>query len=306
VVPPDCPAPSAYAPGVTYETYIVDVVGRTEMVIVVPYYSSEAFSSTTLLGPSGADTRFTRLLVFPADVAQGFTGSPVNIPYNVFIRGGKDYELAVPWGNLLGRYTIVAESGGNSVPVFGERVTDLLQLTRRFCLNAIFNTTNDTDTYRSVMLPLDGYPNGTTGLSPYAEIITQAYEIPFWKYLASAYLGRTGGYRYKFVKLAEFSCRAYLTQDRIGITDVPVDTNSLSPLVVSPKDQSVIEIEIPSTINRLFTPGFNSATNSMEFGSYVLTITNVEASGMSFDLYSSVADDFTCRGFLCAPFLRAL
>jgi len=315
VVPPGSTSPASYVPGITYETFLVDVVGRTEAIISVPYYNSDTFTSMSPLSTSSLLSNFTRLVVFCIDVVQGQTGTPTNLPYNVFVRAGKDFELAVPLGSVLKQYVVTqsgesssAGSGESSVATFGEKVTDLLQLSRRFSFDARFNT-NNISAYGIVALPCDGFFNSTTtSIGGPVPIIVYLHLNPFYKYLASAYLGRTGGYRFKFYKRLDCSVRAWILQaGGYGLGPVGQQPYLVAPIALSTKDNAVLELEIPSQCSELFTAGYNAATGVPAGSSgYTLSIENLLTvdTAMELDMYSAGADDFKVGGFLCAPLLK--
>jgi len=48
IVPPNEAAPLTYTPGINYLTTLVDIVGRTEVIVKVPFFSSQQFNTIGL------------------------------------------------------------------------------------------------------------------------------------------------------------------------------------------------------------------------------------------------------------------
>jgi len=123
------------------------------------------------------------------------------------------------------------------------------------------------------------------------------------RYIAVAYLGCSGGTRYKIV-----SSNINTRYKAIVQTNVPgqvatsiVDLGRGSSYM----DSLMSEYEIPSYITQNFTMASRAFVKSAVTGSpvncLVFQANNTDAIGDKIHVYYSTADDFILKGFLCAP-----
>lgn len=232
VIPNGYPVPATYEPYSQYRTTTVEVVGRTEALVTVPYEYSANYQDNFYFTIAAAnDITRVRVVVFELDAVQG---TPAGAPYlymNVYIRAGNNFSLARPTMNVMKGYCtnlprntaplsapIEAEEGTEvsrviveganddgtlNAYVFGENIQDLNLLLRRPCYNATFQVST-VSTIDFVVIPLPGFRAtqltnvGVTGAG-IQPILLSSLAMTYVDYISRAYLGSTGGYRHKIL-----------------------------------------------------------------------------------------------------------
>lgn len=315
IVPPLQTSPVVYAPSITFKTIMVDIAGRTEVIVDVPYMSPSNYQTVDYLSVVSS-TAYTRIAIVPIDVAQGFTGTPPDVRYNVYVSAGDDYELANPFLDLINQYVIT--QGKTNVATFGESVTDLLQLTRRpVRYTQYFPGT----TAHLVTLPM--YPLTRT-VNPGATFgVSSAFSVPisllglsatYTGWIGSAYLGMSGGMRYKLLKSESTAAGTYeisVTHANCGnktSVDLSLEGNGRGCSVV---DDDIQEVELPMMVPGAFVfaaryfgsdPTTRGATKTCDCISIYRPWLGVSTGTQ---LYQSAAEDFILKGFLCTPTITA-
>lgn len=292
-------APIAYNGNNTYLTTLVDICGRTEVVVDVPFFSLYKYNQVEpFIDANYSGLEYTRVYVKYISTTQGQAGTPSNIRFNAFIRAGADFEVSNPiMTNVDG---LVVVQGKCNTDTFGEEIVDLLQLTRRSV--EYINVDSSGSNYPIYGLPFTAGDFGPAGHVFPASTFCRSYA----SYIGLAYLGMRGGFRYKFIDAA------YSNQPINGPTKYSLslqlpgidyaDATIGSPLYISPN--RVAEIEIPSQTISDFTfaaryYGRIMADKDMDV---LVAYNGVNDVNYARVLVSS-ADDFTLRGFLCSPVL---
>lgn len=320
IVPPNSIAPTSYSAGITYPVTLVDVVGRTETVVTVPFYHTKPFmeldAHNNVVSVSG-----TRIVILRVFATQGQSGTATNLPVNVYVRAGPDFEWAVPnsFRNaetlvIQGDLGIVEIQGdlvdSASVPVFGEKVEDLLQLTRRSTYVA--NITGALGV--ELNLPFYGFPEAATtvgvtalGTTPINYTISTSVAL---RRLMSAYIGCSGGIRYKLLNPTGTYYLLANRYDTVGTVSRPARpapyNRQPSGTAVSFTENKLIEVELPMQTPEFFVHAAR-ATGQTAAGSnpgQVLNIRTATAATMDLAVYHSAADDFVCRGWLTTPLVQ--
>lgn len=293
-IPPGVAAPSSYAPGMNLPTTIVDICGTTEIVINVPYLYSENYREVGIpheyLSPS---TAFPRLKLFYLGECQGFSGTPSNIPYNVYIKAGDDYQLAVPTLNNINRseYVPVIPEGALNVATFGENVEDVLQLTRRFSPISRLNDITG-------MLGYPLYGNRARSDLVFNQPLTDYLgNYTFLSYIMMCYNCVKGGVRYKYINESTLNNGIHkamsFTGSPFSVTD-DIDNYTGDGIAI---DRLKMEVEIPSRAPCAFVsgPGYYYGWSNLAIQ---LLVINGPFIGT---LYQAAADDFVVRSFLYTP-----
>lgn len=313
VVPPNQTAPSSYTTSIGYLTTLVNISGRTEVIVKVPYFAVTNYLSVlghldNMYSGVSLDTTKTRIVLVYIDSAQGFTGTPPNIPYNVYVRGGPDFELACPSCENMTDY-VIQQSGRVNVSTFGENVKDLLQLTRRPCLAMQLQSVPSI-----FALPMFPVQAGLTSIGLTGGVSTaitvDATRNTFTSWLGSCYMGCTGGSRWKL-----FSPGGVGTwRATVGLQ--PVGGNTILPALAPngrgfsiQQRSDLTEVEVPSLTIGNFTFaaryfGVNGASWKPCDGVIFYLVSSTGPTNV--DCYHSTADDFVLRGFLCPPVVKTV
>lgn len=320
--------PVAYDGNATYKTLLVDVVGLTKVRFTCDYTYMENFHQSP--GPityNSSNSGMGRLYIFPLSAWQGNGTSAPVVTANVSVRGGPDFELAKPaltwintWSTCLS--TTVPEAG-ESVLLFGEKIEDLQSLTRRPCpnCNGAFPASSCSSYNPDGILPMPSVYYGVTyGASQ--PLTLGAIEWTFATWLRMAYMGVTGGTRYKMIPSSAIP--ATVVVQELGAL-IGNSTTSGTPTVnpfannldYSSAGGSVqynaaykpyYEIEFPSHTTRWFRFGprvnFNSGTTPVARLCASFATNNIAA--FNYSLWFSGADDYTVGGFLCVPVIMSL
>jgi hypothetical protein len=298
IVPPGSTLPTAYVPGIKYLTTLVDIVGRTEVIINVPFFSPQNFNGVRRYTGNLAED--TRLVLLYIGATEGQTGTPYNIRYNMYVKAGEDFELARPTlTNLDGAYYVC--EGPIAAATFGEEVEDLLELMKRSTYRTRYTITGN-----SKVAPAYGYP---AGVLSFGSAPTVVFDIPtnhtFMTWFGALYYGMTGGYRYKFVthdpQYMNTVSALLFRAPNLMIDDLSATSNGDAKLV---QFGYTFEIEVPNRSTANFTQAAmyfateleNTYTKEMD----LVAFCNRPSSGVM-NIWESVADDFLLRGFLCVP-----
>lgn len=198
-------APASYGPGINLPTTVVEVAGRTKVIVTIPWTYETPFVQTALLQQS----RNFGLLVTSAirvyELASpvGSSGAHPVVVMNVSTRGCEDIEYAMPELTWINGFNTVHfgvwPEGKVSVATFGESVEDLNLLTRRpcFCTSLVF----DVPTNNTLSLPAEMFlPAETTTYGGGTGMGVQVLGIVQWTYynLARvAFYSTSGGTRIK-------------------------------------------------------------------------------------------------------------
>lgn len=313
IVPPGAVAPTTYVPGIQLLTTIVDIVGRTEAIIKVPYYSVNNFESVNYYSGSINYTRVAIVYIAPTD---GQAGTPSNIFHNVYIRAGDDFELCRPTLGKIRDFVVkegpVICEGPVTKLTMGEDVEDLLELFKRpiysYNLAMVANTTYSLPMYG---LPPNVTSFGYSGSTPIS-FSSVPIEASYLSFYGALFLGMSGGMRIKLVRVnTGITATPPVIMAGVNYTgagQLAIDVNALyrgdaKQYFTTP----VVEIECPSRIIGNFTSASQYFSNEFRIASSRFTDNiMVEALGVAETrhVYVSTADDFLLRGFLCTPTLE--
>lgn len=320
IVPPGIVAPLVYAPGINLVTQLVDVVGRTEVIVNVPYMYVTPFAECEdqlafFSGDDPMEISKTRVVVMPITQCAGRAGTPHSVAYNTYIRGGVDFSLAVPTTQYTKQYVVVQGPEMN-MQVFGENVTDVNQMTRRMCRFGYMGPSapNTNEGYYFV-LPSACPPAGVTS---FGGAVGQPVPVlggggfsPLWKYFAPMYLGMSGGMRYKVNGFGPSLTVRHVQRSSGLYVDHEFPENNSAPLCISGASP-LAEFDLPSQVNTTYVPTRPLCTaNPYLAGEETWGFTverNVNpftlVSPFSFELYAGTADDYTMKGFVGVPIMR--
>lgn len=330
VIPPGLVIPANYDGFSSYQNTIVEVVGRTEAVITIPYnyrvpYSPVVdFNYPLQMGGGGP-----HVVIYILDNVQGFTGTSPGLRVNAWIRAAKDFNLAKPRLTFVNKYTTdIVAHGGNAdgetnVATFGENVTDLLQLTRR-PVRAYVMTAGS---YVSLSLPVvPPVPSDTPALGlTTASSSAISLRTMSWTYsslLSTAYWCTSGGSRIKLRDLDRSAAyHAFADHNRLGAINMMVTypppapyswpgtltSTGIAYFCGSSAGNQMFEVEIPSAIRQAFTPGPLAGINNL----VDVTVDSVNFSREAavsgpIEVYYAGADDFIVRSPYCTPQFRLI
>lgn len=338
-IPVGSTVPAAISLTSGFETVLVEAVGRTVVDVVVPYsapypitLNASVFSS--FITPS---TGYPTLLVGAVNAVQCSTTTPPVYYYNVYVRAGEGFQLMYPgftYTNstppIVNSYSLglssvngyvpqMADDGVLAMQLTGEYVGDVNLLARRPCLNFLAamiwaNTI-------TLSVPVAGcVPATALALGGTASNITltgMSWTMSQW--VASAFLGSTGGFRHKWVlngttapaNVISAACLPYCNsgqtssagQTFFGTLHGCQDTSG-GISVQDYRFRTVLEFEAPFKgvgrfrYNRLCYSGNGNA--NQEGVSYSCIGNTTTQNSL---LFVSGADDFRVGGFLCPPVL---
>jgi len=319
VYPPGETIAAVYTGLSSYATTLVDVVGRTEVEVDVPYQNVMPYTlNTEPYQAYGYDFMAThaRVKVYALTTLQGMTGTPVELRMNVSIRAGDGFELALPEITWPNRFIVV--HGDVNVVTFGENVVDLLQLTRRSSTN--FRTTIDADDI--ITIPTWGlFPN--SGSANYGDetvgglFLVSVVQWTYLTWLSTAYWCGSGGTRVKFYSaetqgfytysLTKLLVSRYNDANFYGASagafaegyDYTTRGAAHSRTALARYE----EIELPSRSRMAFTQASNVGKRVSGACDVLAVQRDAGNATKKITFNVSAADDFVLRGFLYAPYL---
>jgi len=309
-------------------THLIEIVGRTESVIEIPYYYPAPYSQLVapITPPVSASTGFTRVVMYVLNNIQSPAATPPTVHVNVWIRGGKDFRLAFPGITWAAGYTpfsstVTNESGDGpdtaNITTFGEDVVDITTLTRRPCLMTNFPIGIAPIVYS---LPVTGVtPMNTLNLGFTSGAVTAIISVfTLWTYttwINLAYYSNRGGYRYKIgmdannggiISKCGYTYQGHFTETNLSaINGLNVDTSN----GVALSDQRftrVSEFEYPSRAIGNFRPAYRqriSDGTGFDYGECFAFWTIPGTTTTNVNVYQSTADDFTLGAYLFPPVL---
>lgn len=309
ITPPGVTMPVAFPSNASALTHIVDIVGTTSFEFEVPYLYSNPLRALTVVN---GETISCNIAIFPLMAVSGMGAIP-NQPYiDVFIKGGKDFEVCRPSLDRANTYLVSQASTG--ILYTGEVFDDFRNLVKRRTINQVLIPS--ADSALSMNIPLDGVTS--VGFGTWANTAPAWSEATAWTYstwLRSAYLGYNGGSTYAIHLTPGTTTVLPNLSFRVLKATVGVDNGTTSshgmPIGVSGGtqvfhlSQGVYEVGIPSKSAYAFKYGFNKWFNSTLESVYRLVIGStgliVDASVGQVHIYQASMDDFLVGGFLCAP-----
>lgn len=320
VVPNGVVAPAVYSGAADYLTTIVDVVGTTEVEIVVPYLHRTPWlapSRQTAIGTNGG----TRLMYFQLAAPSGpgtTTATPI---VDVWVKGGKDFEMAQPTLDYVNLFRTSQMGPARAAYNFGEVVDNWGLLCKRPVqdLNGAVAATRGVGGRLS--LPMDG-----VGPIDTAEVGVAGHQVDVYdsgwsyaSYLRRAYIGYNGGTTHRFVwandatpsravpRFANVFQRneAFGSNSKPGATTITEQSYGTGDLVFT-TDDFMVETGFPSRANANFK---NPQKQDVVFTStqeclsiYLPELMSTETFG--FVHITSALDDFTMGGLIMIPALK--
>lgn len=267
-----------------YLTQVIDVVGSTVSTFRVPYSHQTPFRPWARYSDADASNVEARLVYFSLAPPYGPGETPVYPYVNLWVRGGPNFSVGMPTlevvDDMLFRQSGI---GSPSESTFGEVIDDLTLMSRRF---TFYQTPADV-----------GGTGAGVSIQPSLRVAgLTSHKMTYGSYLATAYLGQSGGYCYKVyqrgVNMVE------LTEGAPNLT-APRPTTGLAVLDTTVQD--FCEVRVPDrNINR-FRPtmawGTTAAVRSLVF----TQLQGIPVVGQVYRVYVAAADDFVFGGYLGAP-----
>lgn len=327
VIPRGVLAPTTYIGASFFHTTLVDVVGRTEVVVPVKWESANLWERVGQPDSSTSSSSvFPRLVVFALDALP----ATQVIGMSVWIRAGPAFKLAMPNVQKLSQWSLApvaappaARSAGDDellqepdvhgcnddaslgMACYGTNVTDLTALARKptpfFSFDAFSANGMAFD-------PLDLEVNGYNAFGPTAtDVALTSFRMPMCHYLRAAYLGYSGGFRLTIFDQspspATIIASTVASSPQGTYVAANMDYAGMSSLGCSRlpnrTEKRVLEFEGRADPPLPFRPG-------MVFGDVTVS-TPIPLFGLSgvtkADVFVSGADDFVFHGYVCPPFL---
>lgn len=292
VLPPGVSALASYSGTSKIQTYIVEVCGRTVFEVEVPYfYTRPLFDVSNFF--SGIFTG-TRLQILPITNCTGQTGTPTNIPYNVFVCAGETFQVSVP--TLANHNNWIIEES-QVIEITGERISNLKQLLGMPCISSQIHY----DVLRDNVLTIPVLPV----TSSYAYVGLQNF-CTYLERISVPFVCATGSVRHKLLGETSLShTTSFLTKSQ---TQTQLST-STSPFGKSCNFGSN-EFEILLTTTRQFFDPYTHFASSLSYTfqpcqSIALAGNNeVSTKTYTFNDFVSGGEDYMLSGFLSLPALK--
>jgi len=325
IVPPGVATLATFPVDGALRTILVETCGSTEFEFEVPYEYSQPYQANAIRDIKVVATSRFRLQFFAVGSFAGSVGG-VNPQLTIQVRGGKDFRLASPdLRNLGGFYAAEGAQEGPgaeaNVMQFGENVTDLAQIAKRFSPMVIIQP--NASGLPIFQIAADGVLP-TPSLTPTIGSGLTANRLDWTPvtWLRAGFWGYTGGTRWK---VSHFSILATSPQASdawnrsaiLGETDNGVNQRVVSYLLSdwtagicqdAMRHSRYGEVELPDKNTSAFRVGKCALNGIIPFSKtgecLTVTLVNGELLTWAPMLYIAAADDFQVGG-LITPVLFA-
>jgi hypothetical protein len=271
--------------------YIIESDGSMCTNIMIPYQHQAPFQETGFYDPLAVDVGNTRLIYFSLSTPTGPAATPVYPYVNLSIRAGPNFTAGMPSLASFQNYEI--QSGGGlgalSEANFGEKVDDLLLLTRRSTPYAFLKNTVASNAY-------------SISIEPVARTLTNVidHELGWQKWLQAGFLGHTGGACFKLFTNMNLGHMLVGTSIAIPTVNDGFPPDRASGLIYW-DPAKVCEVRIPDRNPYRFIYNGIVPTEAVDVlhiskgNRDVIPLTGYVA------VWRSAADDFRVGGFMCTP-----
>jgi len=314
IVPPNQPVPVSFAASSGLITQIVESTGTTCTEMEVPWLFDTPFQENYWAGVADVHGDQTRIVYYSLMEPVGPAITPVYPSVNIYNKAGPGFALGVPDLNRVNQFQLAYQGGLGelSVGTFGEIVDDLLLLTRR-SVNYATVLSNNMLTPGHYAIPIQPW---TPSNVPGTDILTFTnFGWSYCSYLASAFLGESGSYVYKYIPcVGAIGFQATVGEQVAlygGVKPVasvycPGDQSSRGAAAFDSRRSMFFEVRAPDRNTQLFRytgPVFDQVTahtvNCMVIDAFPeVGVSQVQANVM---VWVSGGDDFKVGGWLCAP-----
>jgi len=334
IVPPTETLPVAFVDNGSMLAYVVEVLGTTEAEIDVPYLHQRPWQANALSFSGTVDTSKTRVVYFSLTPAQGPSPTPVYPKVMAFLKGGADYQVAVPMigkGSPLQAISFQPTTAitfgptleeGRAVETFGEVVEDIICLAKRSVHSGTFYFTGTGK--QACVYPCDGFQVVQDGQLVGPGLTSFNSAMTYFQYVRGPFLGYSGGscVKFAFSDAGSATTPGMISQPFMGgwgynlqmnSALVGFDYSSNGCTMFELSDAPLMEMSNPDRCDVHFkNPITYTATLSTtppittSYFVYSLQAFPTADPQWSYEVFLSARDDFMVGGFLCCPTLYVL
>lgn len=295
-----------------YLTHIMDIAGTVEYTFMVPYLHKNSFKGVQRPIPHIASPGIGDcfLAFYSLTDPTGPSATPVYPYIDVYTRAGPDFAVGVPSMAQYVGCSLTEQSGAGlgaqSVARFGEEITDLTQLAKRFMQSFVLLPLAVRPT--AIYLPVNAHPPTHPGVVLDATDPAN-YFLTFSSFIRFAFFGFSGSSCWKVMNVPGAPDTCYVQVGTISNENIDLNHTFTTPQYDArgiafflARESPVYEVTCPDRNIEMFQNG--TATVGGYAGNFpgdMLVVQQLQGSSVNQRLFHAMGDDFTLGSFLAAP-----